>query len=246
MPAKSGLLPIIVLAAILPNFCNPSLVCAQNGYKPKASASTPEQKPVPEKNASPVKAPGAADELQQAIASAGNDRAALVRNLEAYLVKYPDSPQRPQIYRALVEATLQLRDTARAADYAERVVALTPEDMSITLVAIQLLQRSGDEAGLRRAISYAGRVLAFVERTGLDDKSPKMAPEEWRMAKARDRASVLQLRGELYLKLKESAAAQKDFESSYAVLPTPGAAEKLGEVAEMNKDLTVAIEQYSR
>jgi thiol-disulfide isomerase/thioredoxin len=239
------LLPAVALAAII-NLSNPALVRTQNENKASPSARTQEQKPVPEKNASPVKAPSAADELQQAIAGAGNDRAALVRNLEAYLVKYPDSPQRPQIYRALVEATLQLRDTARAADYAERVVALTPEDMSITLVAIQLLQRSGDEAGLRRAINYAGRVLAFVERTGMDDKSPKMSPEEWRMAKARDRASLLQLRGELYLKLKESAAAQKDFESSYAVLPTPGAAEKLGEVAEMNKDLTVAIEQYSR
>ncbi len=118
--------------------------------------------------------------------------------------------------------------------------------MSITLVAIQLLQRSGDEAGLRRAVSYAGRVLTFVERAGLDDKSPKMSPDEWRLARARDRASVLQLRGELYLKLKDSAAAQKDFESSYAAVPTPGAAEKLGEVTEMNKDFNAAIEQYAR
>jgi thiol-disulfide isomerase/thioredoxin len=125
-------------------------------------------------------------------------------------------------------------------------VALTPEDLSITLVAIQLLQRSGDEVGLRRAISYAGRVLAFVERTDLDDKSPKMSPDEWRKAKARDRSSVLQLRGDLYLKLKDNAAAQKDFESSYTTSPTAGAAEKLGEVAEANKDLTAAIEQYAR
>jgi len=240
------LLLAIVLAAILVKLSHPALVYAQNESKPSASAPKQEQKPVPEKNTPPIKAPSAAEELQQAITSAGNDRAALVRNLEAYLVKYPDSPQRPQIYRALVEATLQLRDTARAAQYAERVVALTPEDMSITLVAIQLLRRSGDEAGLRRAINYAGRVLSFVDRTGLDDKSPKTSPEEWRMAKARDRTSVLQLRGELYLKLRDNAAAQKDFESSYKELPTAGAAEKLGEVAEMNKDLTAAIEQYAR
>src|SRR6202140_1903053 len=246
MAPRSCLLPAIALAAIVVNLSNPALVRAQNENKASPPAHTQEQKPAPEQTAPPVKTPSAADELQRAIAGAGNDRAALVRNLEAYLVRYPDSPQRPQIYRALVEANLQLRDTARAADYAERVVALAPEDMSITLVAIQLLQRSGDEAGLRRAINYAGRVLAFVERTGLDDKSPKMSPEEWRMGKAGDRASVLQLRGELYLKLRASAAAQKDFESSYAVLPTPGAAEKLGEVAEMNKDFSAAIEQYSR
>ena len=246
MAPKPGLLLVMILATTSLTSSNAALVCGQNDNKPSSSSATPEQKPGPEKSSPPVKTSSAADELQQAIASAGNDRAALVRNLEAYLVKYPDSAQRPQIYRALVEANLQLRDTARAADYAERVVALAPEDMSITLVAIQLLHRSGDEAGLRRAINYAGRVLAFVERTSLDEKSPKMSPEEWQMAKVRDRASVLQLRGELYLKLKDKAAAQKDFESSYAALPTAGAAEKLGEVAEMNKDFIAAIEQYAR
>jgi thiol-disulfide isomerase/thioredoxin len=246
MAPKLGLLLAIILATASLTLSNAALVCAQNENKPNSSSPTHEQKPTPEKSSPPVKTPSAVDELQQAIASAGNDRAALVRNLEAYLVKYPDSPQRPQIYRALVEANLQLRDTARAGDYAERVVALSPEDMSITLVAIQLLQRSGDEAGVRRAVSYAERVLGFVEGTSLDEKSPKMSPEEWQMAKVRDRASILQLRGELYLKLKDKAAAQKDFESSYAALPSAGAAEKLGEVAEMNKDFPVAIEQYAR
>src|SRR5262245_55643846 len=56
--------------------------------------------------------PSPDEELQQAISSAANDRAALLRNLEGYLAKYPDSPQRPQIYRTLVEASLQLRDNA--------------------------------------------------------------------------------------------------------------------------------------
>ncbi|HEX9456638.1 MAG TPA: hypothetical protein VF935_03330, partial [Candidatus Acidoferrum sp.] len=74
--------------------------------------------------------------MQQAINDAGNDRVALVRNLEAFLKKYPGSRQRPQIYRALVEANLQLRDKARAADYAERLVALNPDDISITILTI--------------------------------------------------------------------------------------------------------------
>jgi thiol-disulfide isomerase/thioredoxin len=246
MPARPGLFIAIAFAAIFLKLSNPASVCAQNENKPNSSTAPQEQKTAPDKHSSSTTAPSVAEELQQAIESAGNDRAALVRNLEAYLVIYPDSPQRPQIYRALVEANLQLHDTPRAADYAERVVALVPEDMSIALVAIQLLQRSGDEAGLRRAISYAGRVLTFVDRTGLDDKSPKTSPEGWRMAKARDRASLLLLRGDLYLKLKDSAAAQRDFESSYDASPTAAAAEKLGEVAEVNKDFSTAIEQYAR
>jgi thiol-disulfide isomerase/thioredoxin len=212
--------------------------------KKRAQEKPPQEKN--DKNAAAPKGPSPADELQQAIASAGTDRASLVRNLEAYLKKYPESPQRPQIYRALVEATLQLQNNAAAADYAERIVALTPDDMSMTLVAIQLLQRTGDQAALKRAVSYAGRVLDFVDHTAMDDKSPKMSAEEWKQAKSRDHAAVLLLRGQLYLKLKDHADAQKDFEASYAEHPDAGAAEKLGEVAELNKDLPLAIKQYSR
>jgi len=85
-----------------------------------------------------------------------------------------------------------------------------------------------------------------VERTTLDEKSPQMSPEEWKSAKGRDRSAVLILRGQLYLKLKDRAAAQKDFEASYVTLATAGAAEKLGEVAELNRDFPAAIKQYAR
>jgi thiol-disulfide isomerase/thioredoxin len=239
---------LLLLIFVLAGDADPA--SAQNAPKQPGAAASPvpaeNKKQDGEKKPAPTKVEPATEELQQAISSAGSDRAALVRNLEAFLAKYPQSPQRPQIYRALVEATLQLRDTGRAGEYAERIVALTPDDMSMTLVAIQLLQRSGDEAGLRRAVSYAERVLAFVDRTTMDEKSPQMSAEEWASAKARDRSSVLLLRGELYLKLKDYPAAQKEFAASYATLATAGAAEKLGEVAELNKDAVEAIKQYAR
>jgi thiol-disulfide isomerase/thioredoxin len=204
------------------------------------------QSPTPksaDKHSAQQRTPSPDEELQQTIDNAGNDRAALVRNLEAFLKKYPEAPQRVRIYRALVEATLQLRDTTRAADYAERIVALSPDDISMTVLAIQLLERNGDEAGLRRATSYSTRVLDYI---GSDEKSPKISQEEWEASKNRDRMTLLALRGRLYLKLHETAKAQKDFEDSYAFDPSSGAAEKLGEIAEMNKDLPRAIQQYAR
>src|ERR1700686_424711 len=162
--------------------------------------------------ASSAKQPSPEEELQQAISKAGNDRAALVRNLEAFLKEYPDSRQRPQIYRALVEACLQLRDNSCAAGYAERIVALSPDDISMTILTIQLLERNGDEAALRRATGYATRVLEFGERSSSQEKSPKISQDDWTMEKKRDRISVLTLRGRLQLKLKDTGAAQKDFE----------------------------------
>jgi thiol-disulfide isomerase/thioredoxin len=197
------------------------------------------------KQAEKEKPPTSDEELQEAIDSAGNDRVALVRNLEAFLKKYPEAQQRGRIYRALVEACLQLRDNARASEYAERLVALSPDDMSITVLAIQLLERSGDEAGLRRATSYASRVLEFIKR-GSEEKSPKISKEQWEEERNRDRVSVLLLRGRLYLKLHDVAKARADFEVAYVLSPNAEAAEKLGEIAELNKELLRAIQEYAR
>jgi thiol-disulfide isomerase/thioredoxin len=217
-------------------------------FGPRTHASHPQNTQSPpvksaDKRSVQPKNPAPDEELQQAIDNAGNDRAALVRNLEAFLKKYPEAPQRVRIYRALVEATLQLRDTTRATDYAERIVALTPDDMSMTLLAIQLLERNSDEAGLRRATSYSTRVLEYI---GNDEKSPKISKDDWEASKNHDRMTVLLLRGRLYLRLHETAKAQKDFEDSYTFDPSAGAAEKLGEIAELNKDLPRAIQQYAR
>jgi len=237
MPPASKYLATMCVAALL-------LAPAIHASSPQSNAQSPAPKSA-DKHSAQEKTPSPDDELQQAIDNAGNDRAALVRNLEAFLKKYPVAPQRVRIYRALVEATLQLRDNTRAADYAERIVALTPDDMSMTVLAIQLLERNADEAGLRRATSYSTRVLDYIDR-GSDEKSPKISQEEWVASKNRDRMTVLALRGRLFLKLHETAKAQKDFENSYAFDPSSGAAEKLGEIAEMNKDLPRAIQQYAR
>ncbi len=225
-----------------------SPACGQDYAQSEKSqnSSLPPSKIAAFKQASSAKQPSPEQELQQAINNAGNDRAALVRNLEAFLKEYPDSRQRPQIYRALVEACLQLRDNTRAAAYAERIVALSPDDISMTILTIQLLEGNGDEAALRRATNYATRVLEFVEHSSSGGKSPKISQEEWAMERKRDRMSMLALRGRLELKLKDTVAAQKDFEASYAILPGATAAEQLGEIAEMKKDLNGAIQQYAR
>jgi len=209
-------------------------------------AKAPPPKSPPSKPSSAPNQPSPDDELQAAISSAGADRVALVRNLEEFLKKYPDSRNRPQIYRALVEASMQLRDNARAADYAERIIALNPNDMSTTILTIQLLEKGGEEASLRRAVSYSTRVLEYVDRNSLNEKSPRQSQADWIAEKRRDRMAVLALRGRLELKLKDMDAAQKDFEGSYTILPNAAAAQQLGEIAELKKDLNRAIQQYAR
>jgi thiol-disulfide isomerase/thioredoxin len=215
----------------------------------ESSSSTPAAPPSKNANSRRAAAQDAAAEnadLQKAISDAGNDRAAMVRNLDAFLKKYPESSQRPQIYRAIVESSLQLRDFPRATEYAERIVALNPEDTSMTVLSIQLLDRYGGEEGWRRAVSYCSRVVDRLGRASLADKPPRVSPEEWQADQKRDISSLLVVRGRLYQKLNDLPNAQKDFATSYAVLPNGAAAESLGEIAELKKDLNEAVQQYAR
>ncbi|MGB7847095.1 MAG: redoxin family protein [Candidatus Acidiferrum sp.] len=185
-------------------------------------------------------------ELQKAIQGASNDRAALVKNLEAFLKRYPESLQRAQIYRALVESSMQLRDFPRAVNYSERLVSLNPEDISNTMLTIQLLDRYGDQPGYRRAVFYCSRVMEHVEQTPESDKSPRVSPEDWEASKMRDKSSLLLVRGSLYRKLNDIPNARKDYAASYMLIPNATAADRLGEIAELDKDLNAAILQYAR
>ena len=223
---------------------------------PIPPAISPSQQAPPASEAAPGVVPPAGNSqqtdfteqqaLQRAIDTASNDRAALVKNLEAFLKQYPQSSQRSQIYRALVEACLQLRDFTRAVDYAERLVALNPSDISNTVLTIQLLDRYGDPASYRRAVFYCSRVLEYVDHQTTADKSKRVSVEDWESGRNRDRGNLLLVRGGLYQKLHDVPNAQKDFEASYSLVPTAAAAEHLGELAEMRNDLNTAIQQYAR
>lgn len=195
--------------------------------------------------ASPTQ-PNPQEELQRALNEAGSDRAALLRNLEGFLKRYPDYPNRTGIYRALVEASLQLQDDARAADYSERMVALNPNDTSMLLLAIELLERREDEAGLRRAVGYSTRILDLLEHVSSSERSARVSVEQWELQKKTDLANTHFLRGDLYFKLRDFDSARKDLQTSYEILPTAGAAQRLGETAELQKDLNAAIQEYAR
>jgi thiol-disulfide isomerase/thioredoxin len=229
-------------------FALPFSLFSQDTSSPPTSAAPPPKTSAGKQTASAV-APAEQQEqqdLQKAIDGAGNDRAALVRNLDAFLKKYPQSSQRSQIYRAIVEASLQLRDFPRATEFAERMVALNPEDPSINILSIQLLERYGDTAGWHRATYYCTRVLDIVGRTPPSAKPPRVSNEDWITERKKEQSSIILVRGRLYQKLNNLPDAQKDFETSFALSPTAAAAEHLGEIAELKKDLTTAIQQYAR
>jgi len=183
--------------------------------------------------------------LERALAESGSDRAALVRNLQQYLLQYPDSPRKAGVYRALVEACERLQNSACALNYAERFIALQPDNSDMMLLAVGYLQRQGDDASLTRAAGYVTRVLDRVEKTTPDQRSPHESVAEWQARQDTLRGVLYYLRGQVENSQHGYDAAAKDLQTSYSIRPTAVAAEMLGEIAELKGDRNKAIQEYT-
>jgi len=183
-------------------------------------------------------------ELQKAIADAGNDRGALVRNLQHYLQRFPDAPRKAAVYRALVESCEQVQDDACALNYSEQLIALRPDDSEIIMLAVGLLQKQGDEASLTRASGYVTRVLDRIDKATATEKPARVSLAEWLEHHDELRAALYNLRGQIEKSQHDDAAAEKDLRMSYAVRRNAVAAEQLGELAEMRRDYAAAAQEY--
>ncbi|HEY7826453.1 MAG TPA: thioredoxin domain-containing protein, partial [Candidatus Acidoferrales bacterium] len=225
---------------------------------PAAQARTPQQTATPRSSAKAATPGGksATDsvskedarpeiELQKAVDSAGNDRAALVHNLKDYLRRFPDAPRKASVYRALVESCEQLQDRACALDYTERLIAVSPDDTEMMMMAVALLQEQGDDASLTRASGYVSRVLDRVEKSAAADRPARTSLEDWRAQHDDVRSGLYYVRGNIEKTQKNYDAATKDLQTSYSVVPNALAAQSLGEIAELRHDTQTAVEEYT-
>jgi thiol-disulfide isomerase/thioredoxin len=183
-------------------------------------------------------------ELKATIEAAGNDRAAFVRNLEEYLKRYPETPRKAEILRALIDANLQLREPVKALDAAERTLAIDPQDTSTLMLAANLLEQQGGDANLARAIGYVTRVYERVEKTPIEEKPARDSEAEFLSQQRNAEMTLLLVRGKLEYDRLAYDAAVTDLQASYKLKPNPAAALQLGEIAEMQKKTDAAIEQY--
>jgi thiol-disulfide isomerase/thioredoxin len=229
------LAPLAILFYAFPVF---SFAAFAQAAKPKPPASAAQDALV-KKDAE------AESELEKAISRAGNDRAALVRNLKDYLARYPDAPRKAGVYRALVESCQQLKDDACALDYAERLIAIEPDDSEMMLLAVGLLQQQGDDDGLRRATGYVTRVIDRVEKAPPEEKPARESLADWQARQTGLRAVLYYLRGQIEDTQRDYAGAIKDLETSYSVQASAPAAELLGEIDELKRQPTQAIEEYA-
>ena len=190
-------------------------------------------------------APDPDAELQLVVRQAGNDSATLVKSLEDYLVKYPDSPRRAAIYRALLESEMNLHNPKSALEYAEKVIAIQPEDSQSMFLAVALLERIPDEASQLRAIGYDTQLIDRVSKADPESRPQQMTLDDWQAGRNKFMADLYVSRGRLQHHVHKNVEAVKDLTTGFRMVPNAQAALTLGEIAEEDRRADDAIRQYA-
>ena len=220
---------------------------ANTPAKTSPTASQAATKPKSEEPAadSQDSAPDADAELQILVRQAGNDPATLIKNLESYLSRYPDSPRRGPIYRALIESNMSLHNSQVALDYAEKVIALQPEDSQSTYLAVTLLEKIPGDANQQKAFDYGTRLIDRISKANPDSRPQQMTLEDWQAGRNKFLVDLYVLRGRVQRHLHKDDAAARDLTIAFRLMPNAEAALTLGEIAEEEKHADEAIREYA-
>ena len=203
----------------------------ENTSAPGPAATNPQASP----SADPDK------ELEKAINDANSDYAKVVRNLQDYLMRFPNSPRQATVYHALLQSCQQIRDDACVLDYAEKLIAKQPEDSQTLMTAVTLLQQRGDAESLARANRYVSTVIESMQKLSPEQRPERLSLADWKSQ--HDKLLMALFNVERAQKMEDGAA--KDYQSSFNTMPNPAAAKALGDIAESRRDWTGAADHYT-
>lgn len=165
------------------------------------------------------------ESLGQALGEAGNSSVDFVRALEDHISKYPNSPKRAELERALVKSAMDLKDNARIIRWGERVLEREPDDLQILeRVTVALLQTGGtanEELALKHAEHFE-QVVERPENNGKTLSARDLARHKDEHDRAEARAYILEARSHGMLGHNDQAIALA--EKSYRIFSSVEAA----------------------
>jgi thiol-disulfide isomerase/thioredoxin len=177
-------------------------------------------------------------ELNAALADAGNSSIDFTRALENHLKKYPNSPQKAAIEKALVKTAIEAKDDERVIKYGERILATEPMDLQIADRVLHSLLLSDDRDIAAKALAYALRYQKEIEKLAQQSPSGRYSEAQWKeeIDKGIARAYVYQSRATGNLgKYQEAAELAR---KSWDLSPNAAAAREKGRwLAKLGKDL---------
>ena len=186
-------------------------------------------------------------ELSTAVNDAGPSSIDFIRALERHLEKYPQSPQRTAIEKAIVKAAVESNDKPRIILYGEKILNADPKNDDLPLIdrVVRTLLDSDDVEPAKRALPLAKRYEAEVEAMSTRAAEGHMTEGQWaeEVAKGRSRAQVLEARATGNIGNLEEAV--KIAQKAWAASPNSEAARETARwLAKAGRDAE-AIEAYA-
>jgi thiol-disulfide isomerase/thioredoxin len=162
-------------------------------------------------------------ELQQSIAEAGNSPVELARALEQHLKKYPNTPQKADLERALLKTSIDLNDDRRILLYGEDVLAREPDNRAFLEPVTTALLRTAGKSGAERALVHARHLEELVQATYKNDKfvpgaGQAVAKRKDEFDRALARVEIFQARAQGLM--DHTGEAIQLAESSYKIFPS--------------------------
>jgi thiol-disulfide isomerase/thioredoxin len=183
--------------------------------------------------------------LQDAVRSSEENPQVLIKNLESFLERFPESTRRQQVLEFIYKSALRTNDSQTAIKYGEKLLGLKPDDPVLLSSLVDLLDQQEDASSRAKALQYAMKFVELAER-----KIKESAPSAANREKAPDSpafilAAAYLMRGKLYAESGEADKATADYEKSYAAYPSQQTAERLGDLAAKKNDLKRAVDEYT-
>jgi thiol-disulfide isomerase/thioredoxin len=167
------------------------------------------------------------ESLQAAIGEAGNSPIDFARAVENHLKRFPNSPRRAELERALIKTAIDLNDDRRIIQFGESVLKREPDNLQVLEHVATALLHNGDKTSAERALVYAQHCEEIVQATHKNDKFvPGGGRDEAKRKEDFDRglarARLLEARSQGLLGHSDDAIQLA--EASYGVFPSVEAA----------------------
>ena len=183
--------------------------------------------------------------INKALEAGPSNPLEVIKNLDDFLERYPDSARRERVLRLIYKLATQSNDPHQAATAVERLLEMHPEDPELLTVIIEIYNLQSDAAKREKALSYATRFIEQTERAASEAPSQGPSAKKAQETAAVMCASAYFLRGKIYAGSGENARAAADFEKSLEAYPSAQVAERLGDAASQIGDTDRAIDAYA-
>jgi thiol-disulfide isomerase/thioredoxin len=182
--------------------------------------------------------------LRDSIQSARGNPQALIKSLEDFLERFPQSSRREVVLRTICHESTAANAPEITLKYGRRLLDLTPDDPTLLDILLDALGRTNDAANRALSIDYASRLIVIFEnmrkRPAEPPGSPKAPDERW----AAQLGSLYARRAACYRESGVLEKALSDFQTSYDLQPSARTAEALGDVASAQGDAARALDYY--